>query len=139
MNWGGLFGIVVLVSVLVYGWSALYPSPVEVAQVIAGTSSTPSFIATSLPADSRSSLVIVSVEASQFTYTPKVVRVKSGQNVTIQITNVDTVHGLRIPALAISGTKSVNFIAPAPGTYEFSCPTMCGSGHREMQGTLVVE
>ncbi|MSS74590.1 hypothetical protein EXS73_00015 [Candidatus Pacearchaeota archaeon] len=139
MNWGGLFGIVVLVSVLVYGWIALYPSPVEVAQVIAGTSSTPSFIATSLPADSRSSLVIVSVEASQFTYTPKVVRVKSGQNVTIQITNVDTVHGLRIPALAISGTKSVNFIAPAPGTYEFSCPTMCGSGHREMQGTLVVE
>lgn len=127
MNWGGLVGILLLVSVVVYGGMALYPSPEEVAQDIAGT--------TTVSGES----VTVALEASQFTYTPTVVRVKSGQNVTIQITNVDTVHGLRIPALGVSGTKSVNFIAPAPGTYDFSCPTMCGSGHREMKGSLVVE
>lgn len=103
---------------------ALYPSPPSVPEQISG-----------IPSKS----VIIALEASRFTYGPEVLYVKAGQNVTIQITDVDAVHGIQIPALQISGTKKVTFVAPAPGTYAFSCPTMCGSGHREMKGSLIVK
>lgn len=83
--------------------------------------------------------LVLTLEATRFTYTPSVLRVKIGQNVTIQVINTDQTHGIRIRELGISGTKSINFIAPAPGMYEFSCPTMCGSGHGDMHGTLIVE
>ncbi len=83
--------------------------------------------------------VTFTLEAQRFMYTPNTVKVKSGQNVTITVVNVDTTHGIRIPTLNLQDTKTINFIAPAPGSYPFSCPTLCGSGHKDMQGTLVVE
>lgn len=125
MNWGGVIGILTLVSLVVYGGIALYPSPAEIAESIAGTS--------------PRNAVTIALEASCFADTPEIVRVTSGQNVTMVIANVDTIQGVHIPALNVSGTREVTFIAPAPGTYEFFYPIICDSGHREMKGSLIVE
>lgn len=88
---------------------------------------------------SSSSPRIINVKAARFDYTPDTIRVKQGERVRIVVENSDTMHGIAIPDLGLMGRDSLEFTATQPGTYEFECPTMCGSGHREMKGTLIVE
>ncbi len=82
---------------------------------------------------------IINVDASRFQFTPEIITVKKGELVKIMINNLDTTHGIMIPDLNVSGIDSVEFTADKAGTYEFRCPTMCGEGHREMKGTLIVQ
>lgn len=82
---------------------------------------------------------VITISASRFQYDPGTITVKKGEVVRIIIDNKDTPHGIVIPGLGVSGIDSVEFTADKAGTYEFKCPTMCGSGHRDMKGTLVVE
>ncbi|MBM3232673.1 cytochrome C oxidase subunit II [Candidatus Pacearchaeota archaeon] len=82
---------------------------------------------------------IINVKAERFTYAPSLIKVKKGEKVRLVVENVDTAHGIMISELSVSGIDSVEFIADKAGTYEFRCPTMCGSGHREMKGKLIVE
>jgi len=82
---------------------------------------------------------IIEINASKFKYSVDTITVKKGEHVKIVINNVDTKHGMVIPDLGVSGIDSVEFTADEAGTYEFNCPTPCGSGHRNMKGTLIVE
>lgn len=82
---------------------------------------------------------VIYVNASRFAFAPNIIRVKQGKHVKIVIDNKDTVHGMIIPDLGVSGIDSVEFTADKAGTFAFRCPTMCGSGHRDMTGTLIVE
>ena len=81
----------------------------------------------------------INIKASRFQFDPGTITVKKGEHVKLVIDNVDTTHGIVIPTLGVSGIDSVEFDATTPGTYEFKCPTMCGSGHRDMKGTLIIE
>ena len=89
-------------------------------------------------ASENSNTHIIYVNASRFTYTPDTITVKKGEHVKIMVNNLDFGHGLYIPDLNVGGMDSVEFTADTAGTYSFKCPTMCGSGHREMKGTLIV-
>ena len=82
---------------------------------------------------------VINVDASRFEFSPSTITVKKGDHVRINIDNTDTVHGITIPDFSVSGIDSVDFIADKTGSFEFRCPTMCGEGHRNMKGTLVVE
>ncbi len=82
---------------------------------------------------------VFKIEASRFQYSPGTITVKKGDHVKIIIDNKDTTHGISIPGYSVSGLDSVEFVADKVGTFEFHCPTFCGSGHKEMAGTLVVE
>ena len=82
---------------------------------------------------------VINIKASRFLYDPGTITVKKGDKVKMVIDNADTTHGIVIPNLSISGIGSVEFTADRVGTFEFKCPTMCGSGHKDMKGTLVVE
>ena len=86
-----------------------------------------------------SSARVIQLTASRFTYTPSVVRVKLGEKVKIVVDNTDTPHGILIPDLNVRGMDSVEFTADKAGTFQFRCPTMCGLGHRNMTGTLIVQ
>ncbi|GAA3332428.1 hypothetical protein GCM10020331_092510 [Ectobacillus funiculus] len=46
-----------------------------------------------------------------------------------------------IPAfnVDIQGNGSATFTADKAGTYEYHCSVMCGSGHANMMGKLIVE
>ncbi len=85
------------------------------------------------------SLRVINLRAVKFSYDPGTITVKKGEHVRIVIDNSDTTHGIVIPSLGVSGIDSMEFTANTSGTYEFKCPTFCGSGHRNMTGTLVVE
>lgn len=82
---------------------------------------------------------IISITAKKYDYTPGTITVKKGEHVKIVVENKDTEHGIVIPDLNVRGINSVEFNADKAGTFEFYCPTFCGSGHREMKGKLIVE
>lgn len=83
--------------------------------------------------------VVISLTAQRFQYSPGTITVHKGDHVTINVDSVDTVHGIYIPDYGVSGVDSVQFVADKAGTFTFRCPTPCGSGHRDMVGTLIVQ
>ena len=89
--------------------------------------------------DNKSPTKIVNIDAGRFVFTPDTITVKKGEHVKFVINNRDTTHGIIIPDLKVSGIDSVEFTASESGTYAFHCPTVCGKGHREMKGLLIVE
>jgi len=66
------------------------------------------------------------VKAFRFGYSPGI------------INNTDTFHGIRIPYLGIKGNEILEFTADKEGEFSWYCNNMCGSGHMQMQGKLIV-
>lgn len=84
------------------------------------------------------------VIAKQWEFDPGVIEVNKGDKVILHIKSVDVAHGIAIPEFGVSQDLSpgveetVEFTADKKGTYSFFCNVYCGSGHRSMKGTLVV-
>lgn len=51
--------------------------------------------------DSLSEEIIISLDAKRWEYSQKEIRVKKGQKVTLQVNNVDTLHGIAIPDMQL--------------------------------------
>lgn len=82
---------------------------------------------------------VFTLSAKHYDYTPSEIRVKAGQPVTIKIDNTDFTHGINIPSLGLRDDNEVTFTPTEAGTIEFKCANPCGSGHRDMTGTIIVE
>lgn len=78
------------------------------------------------------------IKASRFKFDPGIITVNKGDRVKITVENVDTLHGINIIDLGISGNDVVEFVADKSGTFTFQCNNVCGEGHKEMKGTLRV-
>ena len=84
------------------------------------------------------------IEATLWQFSPSTITVNKGDVVKLTLKNVEGVHGIYVPDYNVSlkadagETKSVEFTADKAGTFPFRCNIMCGEGHREMTGTLVV-
>ena len=82
--------------------------------------------------------------ATDFAFTPGVITVNQGDTVILHITSKDVAHGIAIPdfnvsqQLPVGEEKTVQFIVDKKGTFSFRCNVLCGTGHREMIGSLVV-
>jgi heme/copper-type cytochrome/quinol oxidase subunit 2 len=87
----------------------------------------------------------IALEAYRYDWSEPTITVKSGEIVRIVATSKDVTHGLAIPQINFNmqiqpgQTTTGEFQAPAPGEYAFGCSVMCGSGHNNMQGKLVVK
>ncbi len=86
----------------------------------------------------------VNMVAMTFAFTPGVVEVPAGSEVTFRVVSRDVVHGFEI-----AGTNVNQMVIPghvtkvtarfdAPGEYLILCNEYCGIGHHVMQGKLVV-
>ena len=97
--------------------------------------------ATEQPAD----VVEISMTARNWEFEPREIRVKQGQRVRITVTAEDVAHGVGIQGytenvrLNAGETKTLEFTADKPGTFTYYCNVPCGTGHRDMRGTLYVE
>ena len=87
----------------------------------------------------------IPVVAKRFTFEPSRVEVIEGERIRLVVTSADGVHGIEIKKLKAEkkvprgGEQvTIDFVAPAPGTYPIICSEYCGDGHEEMKGTLVV-
>lgn len=87
---------------------------------------------------------VVKVIAKQFEYSPAEITVKKGVPVTLEFTTSDVEHGFNCPELKINadikpGAKAdVTFTPEKVGRFSYFCDVKCGSGHRDMKGTIVV-
>lgn len=85
-----------------------------------------------------------SMTAKKFVFEPGTITVDKGDKVILHITSIDVTHGFSLREFRVNvflppnETKTVEFVADKTGTYIFSCSVLCGSGHSEMTGKLIV-
>ncbi len=89
----------------------------------------------------------VYIVASQYTFTPNVLRLKAGEDYQVQVLSIDVVHAFSVQ---MGGTSYNAVVMPMmvtalevkptqPGTYLVICNEYCGIGHDYMYFTLIVE
>ncbi len=84
------------------------------------------------------------VDAESFAYSPAVLRVNSGDRVTIKLASTDVVHGLYVDGYDLNMTAdpgqpaTITFIADKSGTFRLRCSVTCGALHPFMLGKLHV-
>lgn len=90
---------------------------------------------------SAEKLVEIKVMAKDFEFDKKEIHVKKGDKIKLTLHSDDGGHGLAIPAynVSINGNGSAEFTADKTGTFEYHCSVMCGAGHSEMTGKLIVD
>jgi cytochrome c oxidase subunit 2 len=86
-----------------------------------------------------------SITAKQWSFEPSTIEVKKGDKVRLLIKSIDVEHGFALPEFNVNENLSpgkeikVEFTANKTGTFTFYCNVYCGSGHKDMKGTLVVK
>lgn len=89
--------------------------------------------------------VRIDVTARKYRFEPGEIRVKQGSLVELHITSLDVQHGFDIPELGIKepipkgGTAVFRFKADRRGEFRIACSIVCGPGHDDMHGRLIVE
>lgn len=93
--------------------------------------------------------VDVYMTAMRSHFTPDVIRLKKGDEVSLHITNVETAkdatHGFAIPgynkqvSLDPGEVVTIEFTADTTGSFGFYCTEFCSALHLEMQGWMLVE
>ena len=94
--------------------------------------------------DTSPAPVEIKLTARKFEFEPSVITVRKDQPVRLLITASDVEHGFEIEELNINKRLKprtvtvVEFTPTRSGKFRFACSVMCGSGHDEMTGELVV-
>lgn len=89
--------------------------------------------------------VRIDITARKYKFEPSEIRVKRGTVVELHITSQDVQHGFDIPDLGMKepipklGTAVVRFHADKRGEFRIACGIVCGPGHDDMQGRIIVE
>jgi cytochrome c oxidase subunit 2 len=86
------------------------------------------------------------IVAKRFAFEPASIEVTEGERIRLRVSSADGVHGLQVRKLRINRliprggqAVTIEFVAPAPGTYEILCSEECGDGHDTMTGRLIVK
>jgi cytochrome c oxidase subunit II len=87
---------------------------------------------------------VIKVVAKRFDYTPGTLQLKKGVPVVIELTTQDVVMGFSAPDFGVRAdivpekVARVRIVPDKTGTFTFVCDIFCGTGHEEMEGTIVV-
>ena len=87
----------------------------------------------------------IQVTLRKYEFSPGSLHVKRGEQVKLVMVAADHDHGFKLVDYNIDRkipkgtTVVVEFTADKAGTFQFRCSSVCGLGHRNMKGTLVVE
>jgi len=87
----------------------------------------------------------IQVTLRKYEFSPGSLRVRKGEQVKLVMVAADHDHGFKLDDFDIDQkipkgtTVVVQFTADKAGTFQFRCSSVCGLGHRNMKGTLVVE
>lgn len=86
----------------------------------------------------------ITIEASQFAYSPGEIHLNPGDIATIHLISADVIHSLYLDDYHLSLTAapgysdSLTFTASKPGVFRFRCSVPCGAMHPFMIGKLIV-
>ena len=87
----------------------------------------------------------IRVTLRKYEFNPGSLHVRRGEQVKLVMVAADHDHGFKLVDYNIDRkipkgtTVVVEFTADKAGTFQFRCSSVCGLGHRNMRGTLVVE
>ena len=85
------------------------------------------------------------ITAKQFAFDPETIEVNKGDKVRLIVTSVDVPHGIAIKEyginqrLDVGKPVTIEFTADKEGTFAAYCSVICGSGHKEMKGKIIVK
>jgi cytochrome c oxidase subunit 2 len=88
---------------------------------------------------------VVKIAVKKFDYTPNEIRLKKGVPVVLEFSNTDMMMGFSVPDLKTRAdlppgkVTRVRIVPDKAGTFAFFCDIFCGTGHEDMNGTIVVE
>jgi cytochrome c oxidase subunit 2 len=89
--------------------------------------------------------VVISMTVKRFEFSKKVIVVKKGVPVVIEITSLDVPHGFSVPdfharaEVVMPGiVTKVRFTPDKTGEFQFLCDIFCGDKHDEVEGKLIV-
>ena len=105
--------------------------------LLSGCSRTPTY---SGPPDT-----VIKVVMKKWAIEPSRITLPQGARVELVVSTADVEHGLGVRGLAINepvqpGKPAViRFLAQTPGTYPMRCSILCGKGHKDMLGEIVIE
>lgn len=87
----------------------------------------------------------IEVIAKQWEFLPNSIRVKEGDYIRLEIESEDVKHSFALPDFNINEdinpgkTTVIEFLADKKRTYDFRCRVLCGQGHSQMKGQLIIE
>jgi cytochrome c oxidase subunit 2 len=87
----------------------------------------------------------IQVTLRKYEFSPGSLHVRKGEQVRLIMSAVDHDHGFKLDDFNINQkipkgkTVVVEFTADKAGSFQFRCSNVCGLGHRNMKGTLIVE
>lgn len=85
------------------------------------------------------------ITAKSWEFSPGTITVNKGDKVRLKITSTDVTHSFLLTDYSVNTklepgqTQIVEFTADKVGSFSFRCGVPCGSGHKEMTGTLIVK
>ena len=92
---------------------------------------------------------VFDVVARRFAFEPATIEVTEGDRVRLNVRSADGPHGVEIKQFKVKKAVprpkpddppiTIEFVASMPGTFPILCSEYCGSGHKDMTGTLVVK
>jgi cytochrome c oxidase subunit 2 len=103
--------------------------------------STPAAAPSSSAQQSSSGVAEIKLTATNYEFDQKEIHVKKGDKVKLTLDSKQGMHGIAIADFNVDlkQSGSVEFVADKAGTFEYICSVMCGAGHMEMKGKLIVE
>lgn len=83
----------------------------------------------------------ITIRATKYAFDVREIRVKQGDTVEIRLENEKGYHTVKVEGynLEAKHNRPVAFVATDKGEFAFRCGVMCGSGHSDMTGVLIVE
>jgi cytochrome c oxidase subunit II len=96
------------------------------------------------PAGNTPPDVIKTITMKKWSIEPSRIEVPQGDEVELVVSSTDVEHGIAISKLGILETVQpgkpaiVKFRAKDSGVYAMSCSVLCGKGHDQMTGVIVV-
>ncbi|TAK87672.1 MAG: cytochrome c oxidase subunit II [Betaproteobacteria bacterium] len=89
--------------------------------------------------------VVIKMTVKRFEFSKKVIVVKKGVPVVIEITSLDVPHGFAVPdfharaEIVMPGkVAQVRFTPDKIGEFQYLCDIFCGEGHEKLEGRLIV-
>ena len=85
------------------------------------------------------------VSADNWDFDPYLITVNKGDWVILKITSVEGTHSFWVPAKNIHEMLNqgrqvvIEFTADARGQFTFKCGIICGTGHNNMKGAIVIQ
>ncbi len=84
----------------------------------------------------------ITVKATNFKFDQTEIHVKKGDKVTIKLVDEAGFHGFAIPDYNVDikeNNGTATFTADKTGEHPYHCSIVCGSGHANMVGKLIVD